>query len=433
MKKNVKKTKFDYSWVIIGISFLIVATSLGLCSSGGTLYLTAITEALNIPRSAFSITDTIRFITTTIINLYFGRLVYKFGTKKLICTGFICLIAFALIRAYASSLYLFYFASVLLGLGLSWTSTTMVSTIVNKWCAKNKGTVTGVILSANGIGGAIAVQILTPIIFQENNPFGYRTSYLLVTLILLIVMLLVIFFYRENPEKDDKSKTVVEAKNKKARGTGWIGMDYSSAVKKPYFYISLLCVALTGMALHGLSQIAVPHMYDLGINMNLVALITSTGSIVLTFSKFSVGYLYDRFGLRITMNICYACSFLSVLGLVILTDTPTGHVIAFIRSVLSSFALPLETVMLSLIVTELFGNKDFSRFIGIFVSANYAGYAVGAPIGNGFYDIFGDYKLAFLIFAAMMVFVTVAMQFVLTAANKDKAVILKEAEAVETM
>jgi len=428
MKKNeLKKSKFDYSFIIIGISFLIVATSLGLCSSGGALYLTAITEALNIPRSAFSITDTIRFVTTTIINLYFGRLVYKFGTKKLICAGFVCLIAFALIRAYASTLYLFYFASVLLGLGLSWTSTTMVSTIVNKWCTTNKGTVTGAILSANGIGGAIAVQILTPIIFAEGNPFGYRTSYLLVTLILLLVMLLVVFFYRESP-KGDTSGVVVADKKKKIRGAGWIGMDYSVAVKKPYFYISLLCVALTGMALHGLSQIAVPHMYDLGINMNLVALITSVGSIVLTFSKFSVGFLYDRFGLRVSMNICYVCSFLSVFGLVILTNTPTGHVIAFIRSVLSSFALPLETVMLSLIVTELFGNKDFSKFIGIFVSANYAGYAIGAPIGNGFYDIFGDYKIAFLIFAAMMVFVTIAMQYVLTAANKDKAIILKETE-----
>jgi len=33
-----------------------------------------------------------------------------------------------------------------------------------------------------------------------------------------------------------------------------------------------------------------------------------------------------------------------------------------------------------------------------------------------------------LIFAAMMVFVTIAMQYVLTAANKDKAIILKETE-----
>lgn len=427
LKKFFKSTSFDYSWVIIGISFLIVATSLGLCSSGGALYLTAITEALNIPRSAFSFTDSIRFITTTIINLYFGKLVYKFGTKKLICAGFICLIAFALIRSFAESMILFYLASVLLGLGLSWTSTTMVSTIVNKWCTKNKGTVTGLILSANGIGGAIAVQILTPIIFNENNPFGYRTSYHLVAAILLVVMLLVVFFYRENP-KGDTSGVVVTDKKKKIRGAGWVGMDYSVAVKKPHFYISLLCVFFTGMTLHGLGQIAVPHMYDIGMNMNLVAAITSVGSIVLTFSKFATGFMYDRFGLRISVNICYGCAFFAIFGLVLITNTPLGYAIAFIRSVVSSFALPLETVMISLIVTELYGNKDFPKIIGLFVSANYAGYAVGGPIGNICFDVLGSYNIAFLVFSGLMILVAVAMQFVITAANKDKEAILKEAE-----
>ena len=89
---SIKKLNITYTWVIIGISFLMVATTLGLCSSGRNLYLTAITDALNIPRGAFSLTNTIRFFTTTIVNLFFGKLVYKFGTKKLICAGFICLL-----------------------------------------------------------------------------------------------------------------------------------------------------------------------------------------------------------------------------------------------------------------------------------------------------------------------------------------------------
>ena len=429
VKKISKNVKFDYSWVIIGISFLVVATTLGLCSSGGALYLTAITEALNIPRSAFSITDTIRYVATALANVYFGRLVYKFGTKKLISAGFICLIGFAIIRSFAESMILFYLASILLGLGLSWTSTTMVSTIVNKWCTKNKGTITGLILSANGIGGAIAVQILTPIIFNENDPFGYRTSYYLVAAILAVVLLLVIFLYRESP-KGVTSDNIISDKKKKIRGAGWIGMDYAVAVKKPYFYISVLCVLVTGMTLTGLGQIAIPHMYDIGIDMAIVATISSVSSIALTCSKFTTGFMYDRLGLRPSLNICYICSLCSVFGLVILTNTPLGHTIAFIRGVLSSFALPLETVMLSLIVTELFGNKDFSRLIGVYVSANYVGYAIGAPVGNFCFDFFGSYNIAFIIFGLTMIFVFVAMQFVISAAKKDKDIILKEAESL---
>ena len=83
----MKKIKFDYSWVIVGICFMMIMTSLGLCSSGRTHYLTAITKALDIPRGAFSINDTFRFVTTTVVNLYLGKLIAKFGTKKLICAG----------------------------------------------------------------------------------------------------------------------------------------------------------------------------------------------------------------------------------------------------------------------------------------------------------------------------------------------------------
>ncbi|MBQ2696061.1 MAG: MFS transporter [Clostridia bacterium] len=419
-ESNLQTRKFDYTWIIIGVCFLMVMISLGFCSSGRTLYLTAITGALGISRGAFALNDTFRYVTTTIVNLYFGRLVYRFGTKKLICTGFVCLIAFALLNTIATNVYMFYFASILLGLGLSWTGTTMVGAIINRWCTKNKGTITGATLAANGIGGAIAVQILSPIIFQEGNPFGYRTSYLLVSAILAVTLVLIVVFYREKPKGCAESDNVVPAKKRRARGTGWVGMEYGEAIRKPYFYVALLSMFLTGMALQGLSGIAVPHMYDIGLDIGFVALLTSITSVVLTGSKFVTGFLYDRFGMRISMNICFVCSFVSLFGLIALTNSPTGQVVAFVRGIAGAFALPLETVMLPLFASELFGNKAFEKVVGVFVSASCAGFALGSPFGNFCFDIFGDYTIAFLIFGVMMIFVTVSMQFVLSTANRDR-------------
>lgn len=112
------KKKFDYSWVIIGLCFLMVSVTLGLCSSGRTLYLTAITDALGLPRGAFSLNNTFRYVTVTVLNLFYGPLVKRFGTKKLIVAGFLCLIAFALINSVATTLIGFYIAGILLGVGL---------------------------------------------------------------------------------------------------------------------------------------------------------------------------------------------------------------------------------------------------------------------------------------------------------------------------
>ncbi len=231
---DLQGRKFDYTWVIVAICFLSVCISLGFCSGGRTMYLTAITEALNIKRSAFSLNDTFRYVTTTIVNLFFGLLVNKFGTKKLMCAGFLCLIGFAILNSYAEHLYVFYIAGILLGVGLAWTGTTMVSVVINKWCHKNKGTITGAILAANGLGGAIAVQILSPIIFETGNPFGYRNSYKLVALLLTIMLALIIMFFRDAPKGAEKTAIPVQ-KKKKVRGTGWIGMEYEDAIKNHIF------------------------------------------------------------------------------------------------------------------------------------------------------------------------------------------------------
>ncbi len=426
-KKSTKKLNVNYSWIIIALGFLMVATSLGLCSSGRNLYLTAITNALDIPRGAFSLTNTIRFFTTTVVNLFFGKLVSRFGTKKLICAGFVSLICFALINSFASNLFVFYIGSLFLGVGISWTGTTMASAIVNRWCKTNKGTVTGAVLAANGIGGAIAVQIISPIIFEEGKPFGYRTSYRMVAVVLAVVLVLMLLLFRERP-KGDTSETSIQKKKRKARGTGWVGMEFSSAVKKPYFYVAILCMFFTGMALQGLGGISYPHMYDLGLDVAFVANISSISSVLLTVSKFSTGFMYDKLGMRPSMNICFFCAFISITGLILITNTPAGHAIAFIRGIFSSFALPLETVMLPLFAMELFGNKEYEKFVGIFASASTAGFAIGSPFGNVCYDLMGNYNLAFYIFSAMLVFVTVAMQFVLSAANRDRRIIEAESQ-----
>jgi MFS family permease len=420
------KKKIDYSWVIIALCFLTVCISLGFCSSGRTMYLTAITDALNIKRSAFSLGDTLRYITTTILNLFFGTLIVKFGEKKLICAGFVCLISFTLINSFAEHLIFFYLSSILLGTGLSWCTTSMMSYVVSKWCnEKNRGTVMGAVLAANGLGGAMSAQILSPIIFEEGNPFGYRNAYRLVAVILAIMLLLIILFFKDKKSEDESAPV---RKTRKARGGGWVGMEFSEAKKKPYFYVAIISVMFIGMSLQGLGGIATPHMYDVGLSKPLVANISTVSSILLMSSKFLAGFVYDKTGIKITMNAAFIASFFSLLCLVLVSNTTLGIVIAFVRVVFSVIALPLETIMLPLFASELFGNKCFAKTVGVFTAACTAGFAIGAPFGNLCYDIFGNYNVAFIVFACLMLFVTVAMQFVVRAAHKDRKII-EEREA----
>lgn len=416
--------KFDYKWIVVALCFMMVLTTLGFCSSNKALYLSAITEALGIPRSAFAIGDSIRFIATAIVNMFFGTLVRKFGTKKLIGAGFACLIGFASLYALSQNIWTFYIGGALLGIGLSWTTTTMVGWIVGKWCKENKGTIMGAVLAANGIGGAVAAQIITPIIYQEGNLFGYRNAYWMVACILFVVGTLIMIFYKEKPK--EPGDHIPQAK-KKNRGQSWTGLDFAEIKKKPYFYCSLICIFLTGTILQGINGVSAAHMRDTGLDTAYVATVLSIHSLVLTGSKFLTGFLYDKLGLRITMTICDLSAFLAMIALALTGSTGIGPAAAMGYGIISCIALPLETIMLPIFAGDLFGERSYDKTLGLFVSVNTAGYAVGAPLTNWFFDRFGTYTPMFLLCAVLMVIVTIVSQFNVTAAHK----IRKEQEALE--
>lgn len=126
----------SYLWVIVSISCLMVLTVLGFCSSSKSIYISPVCNALGISRSAFSVNDSCRYIATAVVNIFFGALIAKFGAKKLILAGFASLIASMLIYSQSTNVFGFYIGGIFLGIGLSWTTTTMVGSVINKWCKK---------------------------------------------------------------------------------------------------------------------------------------------------------------------------------------------------------------------------------------------------------------------------------------------------------
>ena len=419
---NQQRKKFDYKWVIVGLCFLMVFTCLGFCSSTKGLYLDRITAALGIKRSAFSLNDSCRFISTAIINIFFGTLVDRFGPKKLIAAGFSCLIASTLIYSMASNVFVFCIGGCLLGLGLSWTTTTMVGCVVNRWCKEKKGTIMGAVLAANGVGAALATQIVSPLI--ESGTFGYRRAYMVVACILAVVGILIVIFFKDSPKGYVANGPTVH--KKKARGQGWVGIEYSKAIKKTYFYGAAVCIFFTGLVLQGISGISAAHMKDTGLDPAYVATVISCHSLALTVFKFTIGVVYDRFGLRTTVNICTVAAVLVMTALSMVTNTLMGKVLAMFYGIFSSLALPLETIMLPIYASDLFGEKSYNKMLGIFVSVNTAGYALGAPLANFSYDLLGSYKIALVISAIAMIAVIIGLQFVITAAKRQREAILNQ-------
>ena len=419
-KKLNGKGRFDYKWVIIGISFLMVFTALGFCSSPKGQFIDPITEMLGISRTEYSVTDTMRYVATAVLNLFFGTLISKFGPKKLAIAGFLALIASSLCYAYATNVWLLYLAGALLGVGLAWTTTTMVGYVVNIWSKKNKGTIMGAILASNGLGGALALQIVRPIVFNESGETTYKDAYLLISAILAAVLVLIIVFFKDKPKRveEESEKTVASAKRGHTRD--WVGIEPSVAFKRAYFYGAAACVFCAGFLLQSVTGVSQVHMRDIGMDPAFVANVASFSSLLLAGSKFLTGFLYDRCGLRITVSICSVSGVIIMLLLLLMNNSLEGQILSVIYTVFAAIALPLETVLLPIITAELFGERSYSKMLGIVVAINTAGYASGPIVMNVCFDLFGSYNYAFIIAAALMFIVTFGFQLVISAAKRER-------------
>lgn len=419
-----------YKWVIAAVSFLMVATSLGFCSGNKSLYLKAITDALGIERRLFSIGDSFRYVTTAILNLFFGVQIAKLGPKKMVLSGFAALIVSCLLYAVGSSLPVFYLAGVFLGVGIAWCTTTVVGFVIGKWFTEHLGTVMGVVMAANGLGVAVAAQIISPLI--DSGTFGYRKAYLVTAAVLACVAVLALIFFRDEP-KDYAGSAVLPTGKKKQpkRARKWVGISYDEAKKKSYFWILTFCVLMIGISVQAASGHTVTHLKDIGLDPVFVTNVWSFHGLLLAAAKILTGVFFDKFGLRFSLLFCEILGAVSIFLLAI--STAATPAMAAAGAIAISFALPLESSMIPLITADMFGDKSYAKIMGLLAACSTAGHAVGAPLTDLMYDLSADhsYRTIFCVYAVMLALIAVVFEVLLRKAGKDRSAILAAAKEEE--
>ena len=83
--------------------------------------------------------------------------------------------------------------------------------------------------------------------------------------------------------------------------------------------------------------------------------------------------------------------------------------------------------MLPIYAGDFFGQKSFNKILGIFVSVNVTGYAVGALMINFIFDKCGSYNPGFILCTIFMIAIIIALQFIISTAHRYQ----KEAEGVD--
>ena len=299
----------------------------------------------------------------------------------------------------------------------------MVGYLVENWFSNGKGTIMGIILSANGLGAAASEMIVTRVVYGADGQLSYAEShwkeaYLLIAALFLIVGILTVLVIRDHPEKVGLKPMWQDRKRKAERGADWEGPEPKTILRSPCFYISGFCVFLTGLALQTMVNVSKPHLYDLGFDKEWLIGVFTVHAIVLFAAKTLAGVGYDTIGMKKT----YARSALSAAAAILslfflkpggLSAGGANAVLPWVYSIVSCFGLPLETVLQILLVSYLFGKRSYKRALGYYTALLTLGYALGVPLANLVYDRTGSYTPVLPFLAGAMLFSLIAQEIMM--------------------
>jgi MFS family permease len=414
-EKSDKRNGFFYGWIIAAACFAMVFISLGLGNLPSAMYITPVTEDLGFSRGAFSIVFSLRLITMAAFSIFFGFFVRKLEIRRVIGLGFGLITLSYFMFSVARNLPVFYMGGIPFGIGITFSSTAVVSVLVERWFVKHKGMLLGVIFAGSGLGGSLFNIIVSGWI--EN--YGWSKSYFLTAICLGIFAIPVLAIIRNNPCEmglapyGSEGKEQLEKKNK---SVNWEGFTFEESLKKPYFYIAAVGIFFIGFLNSPVYTAAPSYLMDKGFDTKFSAAIMSIFFFTLAVAKVIMGLIYDRLGLKAALIICFGSNICGTL----LLAFAQNKFIALLFAIFFGFSVPIETVTQPLLVFELFGSKTYTAAIGIFLAISTMGVSIGTPIMNYSYDLTGSYQGMLIIFAAISVVVLALFIYIMNCAQKDQ-------------
>ncbi len=410
---NKKIDRSGYAYVIAVLAAFALIVSNGLSTVGIPVFYKAIREEFvqigAVPAGGaetfISNGANLTFLLSGVFSMLGGWLIVRFGLKRLMVLGCVCLGAGLVIHSQAIGVGGVYFSRILMGASLGFVGVTPNVVLVSGWFKENRGTALGLVLTGTSLGGVLIPLVAAPLIVH----FGWRTAMLMVSLIVWLILLpAVVFLVRERPN-------ATEGREPEKAETG---MTLLEAVRTPVFWIFGLCAALVFYPIFVTSQQFNLYLQTpkIGFSLEAAAWAQSLLFVMSVGGKFAAGYLSDKFT---ATRVMLGCCVLMFLATVILLDLNASTALIF----LLPFGLGYggTFVMLQRLTADYFGLREYGKILGTITLLEVIGAAVGGRITGYLADIAGgDYTVAFygVIIAAAA---STACVFILLLANRNNA------------
>lgn len=412
LRQSDSSARLHYAWIIAAVTALVLLGAAGVRTAPQVLIMPLENE-FKWMRADISFAVAISILWYGLGGVMGGTLVERFGVRQVMVAGlaFVAVGLLAILRLSALwQLHLFYGLAV--GIGTGMLANVLGAVVAQRWFIKQRGMIVGLF----GAASATGQLIFLPSIIALNGMFGWRGAIAAVAAVVGAFLVPVILLMRERPEDiharpfgEDAAGMLRESAEASQR------TSLAEAVRSRDFWFLAVSFFFCGYTTNGLiGTHLLPNAIEHGISDQAAGgAIAMMGGLNILGTVAS-GWLTDRYDNRWLLAALYGCRAIALLMLPFVGDL-TGLLVFAVLYGVDWMATVPPTINL---VALRFGRASVGVLYGWIFFAHMVGAASAAYLGGALRDLLGNYTIAFISAAAL---VLVGATFVLNIRQMPRA------------
>jgi MFS family permease len=387
--------RVHYSWIIAAVGLVTLITSSGFRSTTGILIVPLQTE-FGWSRATISFAIAINLVVYGLGGPFAAAFVEKYGMRRVIT---VAVLGISLGAGLSTRMNAPWQLDILWGVvnaaATGAISVPLGAMIANRWFARRRGLITGLLTASNASGQLIFLPLLAWIVTQWGWRYAAGTA---AAVALVVVLPLVLFFIRDRPSdlglapfgSTEIEPAPVVTGNPFATAVRTLGTVRRSRA----FWLLAGSFFICGASTNGLiGTHLIPAAMDHGFGEVAAASLLATIGVFDLVGTLASGWLTDRYDPRLLLAWYYGLRGLSLLALPYVFGSPRFGLILFVVFYgLDWVATVPPTVALT---AEIFGRESVGVVFGWIFAAHMGGAAVAAWGAGAARTWFGGYGWAF--------------------------------------
>ncbi len=399
---NKSPFKIFYGWWIVCASFFITLYIGGAISYGFTAFFEPIEKEMGWSYTQISLAISLRGLEVGLLSPFVGIIADRWGPKRLIFAGVLILVIGLLLLGSTKSLIMFYGAFVLLAVGVSACTVTVLLTAIANWFRRKIGVATGIAICGFGFSG-----LLIPVIVRLIAVYDWRTAVNILALGMVVTILPMSFLFRHKPEQYgyflDGQEQGTQAYPDESDPEQVIALEIKTkqALKSGVFWRLALSRIYHHMAVAAIVTHVMPYLSSIGISRSISSLVATLIPLMSIFGRLGSGWLGDEFNRKLIATMVFI---MIGCGILCFAYTSTVHIFLLIPFLfLLGIGYGGSNALLPALGREYFGRTNFGSIYGIIEGIGTAGFIVGPAIAGWAYDNWGSYQIIWLLLAGLSV------------------------------